>query len=74
MPYEFAQFVDPDIEQGAWMLSVQEMDVVAQALRTNTLCSPLVRTSAYARFSVEPFGALRKKVRWHVTCVEKSAH
>ena len=62
VPYEFVQFVDPDIEQGAWVLSVQEMEVVAQGLRTNSLWSPLVCNSAYPGVSIQPFVALRKKV------------
>ena len=61
VPYEFVQFVVPDIEQGAWVLSVPEMDVVAQVLRANTLWSLLVRMAAYAGVCVEPFVALQKK-------------
>ena len=61
VPYQFVQFVNPDIEQGAWVLSVPKMNVVAQALRTNTLWSPLVCMSAYAGLCVEPFVALRKR-------------
>ena len=39
-------FVDHDVQQRVWVLSVQEMDVIAQTVYTNVAWTPSVRRVA----------------------------
>ena len=61
LPYEFEHFVDPDVRDGRWVLSTEQLDVVAASLHVNSTGSPSLAQRAYPGIKICPPIPLHKE-------------